>query len=155
MQRLLAFALVALSLACASTTTPATSSSADLDIVATVLATSNVISGPAGRRDWDRFQELFAPGAHVIAVRPDGRDVMTPEEFVARWKPYYQENALFEHPVSTQVQQAGNVAQVLTRFESRHASTDKTPYAQGVQSFQLVHAGDRWMIVSIVREVAP
>ncbi|MBV8516139.1 MAG: nuclear transport factor 2 family protein [Acidobacteria bacterium] len=151
-----ALALVALSLACASTpaATPA-APSADLDITSTVLATYNVMSGPAGRRDWDRYQDLFAPGAHIIAVKPDGRDVVTPEEFVTKWKPYYEQNALFEHPVATQVQRAGNVAQVLSTFESRHASTDDAPYARGVQSFQLVHQGDRWLIVSIVREVAP
>jgi hypothetical protein len=33
-----------------------------------------VISGPAGKRNWDRFRSLFAPGARLIAngVRPTG-----------------------------------------------------------------------------------
>jgi hypothetical protein len=156
LRRSVCLALVALSLACASTPPAAVPADpANLDIIATVLATYNVMSGPAGRRDWDRFQELFAPGAHLIAVRADGRDTLTTDEFVAKWKPYYEQNALFEHPVATQVQHDGNVAQVLSRFESRHASTDDAAYARGVQSFQLVRAGGRWLIVSVVREVAP
>src|SRR5215212_7774861 len=57
---------------CASTDVPAAGGDT-IDVEATVLAVYNVVSGPAGRRDWDRFEELFAPGAELVAVGADGK----------------------------------------------------------------------------------
>ena len=69
---------------------PAAGPPARLEDVASVeailAATYEVISGPAGPRDWDRFRSLFVPGARLIPVGCDtagncrirGR---TPEEF--------------------------------------------------------------------------
>ncbi len=37
---------------------------------ATVAALYDVISGPAGKRDWDRFRSLFIPGARLIPTNP-------------------------------------------------------------------------------------
>jgi DNA topoisomerase-1 len=69
--------------ACATTTSTAPATTADndeFDIKATVLAAYNVISGPAGRRDWNRFKDLFAPGGQVIHMMADGSfKTMTPD----------------------------------------------------------------------------
>jgi hypothetical protein len=35
-----------------------------------VRACYDVISGPAGTRDWARFHSLFAEGARLIPIRP-------------------------------------------------------------------------------------
>jgi len=51
----------------------------------TIAALYDVISGPPGKRDWDRFRSLFIPGARLI---PTGRRqtgevgsrVLTPDE---------------------------------------------------------------------------
>src|ERR1700721_2508520 len=54
---------------------------------AILAATYDVISGPAGKRDWDRFRSLFLPGARLGAVRKE-RDgtlsakTFTPAEYV-------------------------------------------------------------------------
>ena len=37
---------------------------------AILAACYDVISGPAGPRDWDRFNSLFAPGARLIPIGP-------------------------------------------------------------------------------------
>jgi hypothetical protein len=130
--------------ACATATAPSPSDPADLDIRATVIAEYNVISGPAGRRDWDRFLELFAPGAHINGL--------TPEEYVAKNKPWFNETALFQWPGSMRVERHGDTAHVTVQDESRHASNDAEPYARGTTSFDLVHSGDAWKIVTIVTQ---
>lgn len=137
--------------ACAAAAPPATDP-VDLDVRATVLAEYNVISGQAGRRDWDRFKELFAPGARIITVRNGAAEALTPDEYVTKNKPWFDQNAIFQHPVSTKIERHGDLAHVIATDESRHASNDEKPYAQGVTSFDLVHSGDAWKIVTIVTQ---
>ena len=129
--------------ACATAAPPA-SDPADLDVRATVIAEYNVISGQAGRRDWDRFEELFAPGAHI--------DALTPAEYVAKNKPYFNEHGLFQRPTTMRVERHGDTARVTVQDESRHASNDEQPYARGTTVFDLVHSGDAWKIVTIVTQ---
>jgi hypothetical protein len=139
-------------LGCASAPPPAPAPKTDSDefqIESTVLAVYNVISGPAGRRDWDRFKDLFAPGARLISVHKE-TNVMTPDEFVAKSTPYLQANGFFERPVETRIERFRDIAQVYSRYESRHASNDEKPFARGVNSFQLVRDGDRWRVLTIL-----
>ncbi len=140
--------ILLLAAACASA--PPASPAPDSDefqIETTVLAAYNVVSGPAGRRDWDRFQELFAPGARIINA---GRS-MTPDEY-AKSRTDLQTTALFEHPVATRIDHEGSIAAVWSRYESRHAAADEKPFATGARSFQLIRSGDRWVIASIVMQ---
>ncbi len=116
------------------------------EINATVLAAYNVISGPAGRRDWNRFTPLFAPGARLI----HGDKVMTPDEFAKASQPYFQENGFFERPVANSIERYGNMAHVWSPYESRHKSDDEKPFAHGVNSFQLVRVGGEWKILTIL-----
>jgi hypothetical protein len=120
----------------------------ELDIAATVLAAYNVVSGPAGRRDWDRFKELFAPNAHIVL---NGAS-MTPDEFQKSVNDELQKNPLFEQPVATRIDRAGGVAQVWTRYESRRAAMDDVPFAHGVRAFQLIRIGEEWRIVSMLMQ---
>jgi hypothetical protein len=75
---------------------------ADVESIdAIIAALYDVISGPAGERDWDRFRSLFAPGAVLSAMvpRPDGSHparVFTYEDYVRFGGAYFMENAFFE-----------------------------------------------------------
>src|SRR5262249_25179992 len=133
-------------LAACSSLQPPTPPPEEQDINATVLAAYNVISGPAGRRDWDRFQGLFAPGARLIK----GDKVMTPEEFVKGSQPYFQEHGFFERPVTNSIERYGDIAHVWSPYESRNKSDDVKPFATGVNSFQLVRLGGQWKILTIL-----
>jgi hypothetical protein len=136
--------LILILLAACATAPPPAADPTDLDIRATVIAEYNVVSGPAGRRDWDRFKELFAPGARIGSL--------TPDEYVEKNKPFLNEHSLFQRPRSIRVERHGDTAHVTVQDESRHASNDETPFAQGVTSFDLVHTGDAWKIVAIVTQ---
>ena len=120
----------------------------------TLAALYDVISGPAGKRDWDRFRSLFAPGARLIAngVRPTGEvvsRVMTVDDYAQRNGPYFEQNGFFEREVSRQVDKFGNIAHVFSTYESRHAKDDAKPFARGINSIQLMNDGKRWWIVTV------
>lgn len=152
--------LLAVASACASVSSsqpPAAQPGSDqFAIESTVLAVYNVISGPAGRRDWDRFEALFAPGARMISThRKDGvvtANVMTPKEYETKAGAYFADHGFFERPAANRLQRFGDIAQVFSTYESRHASSDDKPFARGINSFQLVRIGDDWKVLTIFWE---
>ena|GEM_PF-412234 len=127
-----------------------------LAIESTVLAVYNVISGPAGSRDWDRFEALFAPGARLISTkRKDGvvtANVMTPQDYRTKAGAYFNDHGFVERPLNNRVEIFGDIAHVFSTYESRHASSDEKPFARGINSFQLVRSGDGWKVLTIFWE---
>jgi hypothetical protein len=116
----------------------------------------DVISGDAGKaRDWDRFRSLCASNARLIPVRKDPKDgsfslhTYTPEEYIQTASPFMAKQGFFERESARRVEQYGHIAHVFSTYESRHALTDKEPFARGINSFQLFFDGKRWWIVTI------
>ena len=143
------FAIVLILLsACASATTPKPAMD-NSDIEAVLRSTYDVISGPAGQRDWDRMKALLAPGARLIAVRKDGPAVMTPEDYIARAGAYMEKNGFFERSVANRVERYGDIAHVFSTYESRHNASDEKPFARGINSFQLVRIAGQWKVLTI------
>jgi hypothetical protein len=129
----------------------ATASDGD-SIDSAVRACYDVISGPAGTRDWARFQSLFADGARLIPVRqtPQGSlpSAMTPEQYQERAGANFQKNAFYESEVAHRVETFGAIAHVFSTYESRRAPGEK-PFARGINSFQLVKTSAGWKIMTI------
>jgi hypothetical protein len=122
-------------------------------IDAIMAALYNVISGPAGERDWNRFRSLFLPEARMGAVRkkPDGAisaSTFTPDGYVDRAGNYFKEHAFYEGELSRKTEQFGQEAHVFSTYESRNAPGEK-PFARGINSLQLFNDGKRWYVVSI------
>jgi hypothetical protein len=120
----------------------------EFDIEATVLAVYNVLSGPAGRRDWDRFEALFAPGARIVV---DGEG-MTTKEFVERNTPKLNAAGSFAKPVATRVLRYGDIAHVWSTYEGREAANLEQASSRGVRSIQLVRIGNAWKVQSLVSQ---
>ena len=123
-------------------------------IDAIMTAVYDVISGPPGERDWSRFRSLFLPTARLTAATkgPDGAVRLRPmsaDDYATRAGSYFLKNGFFEHPIVNRVQTFGNVAQVFSSYESRHAAGE-APFARGINSFQLLNDGKRWWVVSIL-----
>lgn len=119
-------------------------------------AVYDVISGPAGQaRDWDRFKSLFIPGARLIPAfkRPTDTKwntrVLSPEEFATNSQRAVQQQGFFEREISRKTEQYGQIAQVFSTYESRHAANDPEPFVRGINSFQLLNDGQRWWVVTI------
>jgi hypothetical protein len=114
----------------------------------------DVISGPAGPRDWQRFRSLFVPGARLIPTRHDSTGhvslrVWSPEEYAATVGPRFMQTPFYEHQIGQTVETFGAVTQVFSAYASRHAPTDPEPFARGINSIQLFNDGTRWYVVTI------
>lgn len=123
-------------------------------IDAIVAALYDVISGPAGTRDWDRFRSLFTPEGRLIpnGVKPTGEwshPVLTVEDFVQRAGANVKKDGFFERGISNKVEQYGTIAHVFSTYESRHEKNG-APFARGINSFSLVSDGKRWYVVQIL-----
>jgi hypothetical protein len=143
---------------------PQAKSPNDVDTIDHLMASLyDVISGPTGKpRDWERFRSLFLPDGRLGVIRADTpatasqpmrkSDVvfLTPEMYVERDDPYFKTHGFFERSIANRVEEFGNLAQVWSTYESRHAADDSKPFARGINSIQIVHAQGRYWVASIM-----
>jgi hypothetical protein len=128
---------------------------ADADTMDSIVAALyDVISGPAGKRDWDRFRSLFIPGARLIPTGPRptgevGSRVLSVDDYVQRAGALFEKEGFFEREASRQVERFGNIAHIFSTYESRHARDDVKPFQRGINSIQLMNDGKRWWVVTI------
>jgi hypothetical protein len=122
---------------------------------AIVNALYEVISGPAGARDWDRFRSLFVPGARLIPSVPDtlrggaSAKIMSVEEYIAAADKYFASSGFFEREIARRTDDFGNIADLWSVYESRHAAEDPEPFQRGINSIHLLKDGERWWVVTI------
>lgn len=121
---------------------------------AIITAVYESISGAAGEeRDWDRFRHMFAKGAQLIpvGVRPDTVAAVfnSVEDYIALVTPYFMQNGFFEVEITRKSERYGNILHTFSSYESRRNADDPEPFARGINSFQLLHDGNRWWIVNI------
>lgn len=126
-------------------------------IDALLAATYAVISGEAGApRDWDRFRSLFHPEfGRLMPVRRGADESvsvssLSPQAYIVGAEAFFAREAFFERQLSHTTFRFGSLAQVASRYASTRApGDDAVPFARGLNSFQLVHDGERWWILSI------
>jgi len=117
-----------------------------------LVAVYNVISGPPGDRDWNRFRSLFVPEARLTSAQKnkDGSIFLEDVEgYVRGAGDYFKMHAFYENSIVNRIQRFGNIAQVFSSYESRNAPNEK-PFARGVNSIQLLNDGTRWWVISIL-----
>ena len=121
---------------------------------AILAAIYDVISGPVGGRDWKRFRSLFLPQARFtqVSARPDGSMAVIAwnvDEFVRDAGEVFAKEPFYERAIVNRPESFGNITQVLSSYESRHAPADK-PFDRGINSIQLLDDGKRWWVLSIL-----
>lgn len=146
------------SMAPAAPATPPEAKLADVSSPDAILAaTYNVISGAPGERDWPRFYSLFMPDARLISYGK-GKDgamhvrSVTPEGYAKLAGAYFLKNGFFEREIAQKSERYGDIMQIFSTYESRHAAEDAQPFARGINSFQLYFDGKRWWVVTIFWE---
>ncbi|MGW8266424.1 MAG: hypothetical protein ACWGSQ_08655 [Longimicrobiales bacterium] len=139
-----------------ATGTPYPANPADVQSVdAIVAAVYDVISGPAGEaRNWDRWRSLFIPEARLISLglTRDGETryrVLTPEDYVAAAGASLEQNGFFETEIGRTQEEFGPLVHLFSAYQSKRSREDPEPFARGINSFQLLHDGGRWWIVTI------
>ncbi|MDZ7659296.1 hypothetical protein [Fodinibius sp.] len=118
-----------------------------------INALYDVISGPAGQRNWERFSSLYKEEATMGAISKaeDGtlRYIsMTPDEYRDRNDEYFKKNGFWEEEIAREVFQFGEIATVQTSFKIKSAEDGKVS-RRGVNTVQLVYDQDRWWITNI------
>ena len=131
---------------------------ASIDAILTAIYA--VISGPSDQdRDWDRFRSLLHPEARLIPTgpRPDGSwgaGVRTVDGYVEvasasfRDAPIFQGKGFYEVEAARRVERFGHIAHVWSTYESR-LDPSEAPFQRGINSFQLLHDGERWWVLSV------
>jgi hypothetical protein len=117
-------------------------------------ATYDVISGPAGGRDWNRFRSLFLPQARFteVSTGPDGAKMVLTwnvDEFIRDAGEVFSKDPFYEKAIVNRPQSFGNITQVFSSYESRRSPAAK-PFERGINSIQLLNDGKRWWVVSIL-----
>jgi len=121
---------------------------------AILRAIYDVISGPAGTRDWSRFRSLFLPEARFteVATNPDGSKTILAwnvDEFVRDAGAIFAKEPFYEKAIVNRPETYGNVTQVFSSYASRRSLTGK-PFERGINSIQLINDGKRWWVLSIL-----
>ena len=119
-----------------------------------VKAMYEVISGPAGTRDWERERTLLHPSARLMPTRvEDGRpvvDVFDCEGYITSRAPFFAANDFYEIEVAHRVERFGNIAHVWSTYEGRRSPDDPRFLFRGINIIQLFHDGDRWWVMSVM-----
>ena len=143
---------------CRTYAPPSTHGTAPADVAsedAIIAALYESISGPAcQRRDWDRYRGLFAPGGRAIPKTTNGDETfgihaMTPDEYIASVTGSMEGFGFFEKEVSHVGESFNGVVHRFSTYESRRGANDATPFARGINSFQLLNDGKRWWVVNV------
>jgi hypothetical protein len=142
---------------------PAAKNPGDVDTADHLLASLyDVISGPPGQRDWDRFRSLFLPDGRIAVVIPETAatkdaparkgDVvfLTPDMYAERDDPYFKTHGFFERSIANRVEEFGNLVHIWSTYESRNAKDDSKPFSRGINSVQIAHARGRFWIASVL-----
>jgi len=118
-----------------------------------IKAYYDVITGPAGQpRQWGRDRTLYWPGIRFFAagVKKDGTPtvtVMTPQEFDDAFDSTAVKNGFDEHEIHRTMSRIGNVAHVMSTYETRAVGTGPVT-GRGVNSIDLYWDGKRWWITA-------
>ena len=115
-----------------------------------------VISGPArDPRDWDAMRAMYAPGASMTAIRPDGTESCSVEDYIAAKRDFLTERGFSESALVNRIKVFGAVAHAWSSYAGDWTEPDGTRGAtRGINSFQFRRDGDgHWRIHSLLWQV--
>ena len=110
-----------------------------------------VVSGPAGKRNWERDKSLHHPDAHVMIAGENEEGVpylksMKLDEFHQNFSP---NTAFYEQEISRKSQAFGHITHVWSSYQYTQ-EPDGPVQGRGINSIQLYHDGERWWILGWV-----
>ena len=127
----------------------------DVESIDALLKTFyGVISGPAGKRDWNRFHSLFSPTAQMGAVPQATKETdsgffsFTPLQYQQNNTPLFEKSAFYEEEVGRTQSLFGNLASVQSGYQFKMEEKGKI-IGNGVNYISLVKANGRWWITSL------
>ena len=123
---------------------------------ATIKTLYEVISGPKGQeRNEELLRYLFHPKAKLIASgkRRDSEKYaaryVTIDDYVSQSLKWMFENGFYENELHRVTEQFGPIAHVFSTYETFHSLDEDIPFMRGINSIQLMNAGNRWIVLSV------
>ena len=116
----------------------------------------DMISGPAGPRDWSRQANCFLPEARQVRtwVDEDGQPRMLAmglADYRENTTPFFAANPFYEVETSRRIDLFGNIAHVWSAYEARTSPADAGVERRGINSIQLFrHPELGWRILHMV-----
>ena len=116
----------------------------------------DMISGPAGPRDWSRQANCFLPEARQVRtwVTDDGKPAklaMGLDEYRENTTPFFMANPFYEVETSRRIDLFGNIAHVWSGYEARTSPDGADVERRGINSIQLFnHAEKGWRIIHMI-----
>ena len=116
----------------------------------------DMISGPAGPRDWSRQANCFLPDARQVRTWVDeqGRPVMLAmglKDYRENVTPFFAENPFYEVETSRRIDLFGNIAHAWSAYEARTSPDDADVERRGINSIQLFrHPELGWRIIHMI-----
>ncbi len=124
-----------------------------------VKAIYEIISGPAGPKDWERERYILHPKARMMRGLPAGAPageeptpglaVFSGEQFIEFAKPRVTSEPFYEYETGREVFQFGRMAHVVSAYASTRG-LDQAPFARGINCIQLWFDGGRWWVMGVM-----
>jgi hypothetical protein len=128
-------------------------------IDAIINALYDVISGPAGPKDWARERFLMHPTARMMRGLPPGAPagqpptpglaVFSTEDFIASVGPRLAAEDFYEYEIGREEFRFGRWAHVTSAYASAR-SPNGPPFVRGINSIQLWFDGGRWWVMGVL-----
>ncbi len=121
---------------------------------AIIKAVYQALSGPAGKRNWQRLRSLYLPGARLVPignrVHAEGRtDVMSVSEWIEDISSYFEEHPFYIEEIQRHADRFGDMIQVFSTYEAS-TEPDGGQKTRGIRAMQLLHRDGRWWIVNVM-----
>lgn len=116
----------------------------------------DMISGPAGPRDWGRQANCFLPGARQVRTWVDEQGnpamlAMSLDKYRENTTPFFAANPFYEVETSRRIDLFGNIAHVWSAYEARTSPDDADVERRGINSIQLFrHPTLGWRIIHMI-----
>lgn len=119
-----------------------------------IAAMYDVISGPAGERNWEKLKFLCKPTVqfNMVTKNKEGRSIFIAgdiEKYIKFSGAYFLKNNFYENETGKKIHEFGPIAQVFSAYEST-SEPNGEPFDSGVNSIQLCYEQERWWVVNII-----
>ena len=121
------------------------------DVVKTLY---QVISGPAGERDWALFHHLFYENALMgfSGKNKEGQvkfKAISPRIYQEKSDPIFKQKGFYEEEIGRKENSYGAIAQIFSAYQFRFEKNGKV-IMRGVNSLQLIFENNRWYITQLI-----
>jgi hypothetical protein len=130
-----------------------------VSVDAIINALYDVLSGPAGAKDWARERFLMHPTARMMRGLPAGDPggapptpglaVFSVDEFIKYAEPRLSAEDFYEYETGREVFRFGRLAHIVSAYASSRG-LDQAPFARGINCIQLWFDSGRWWVMGVL-----